>query len=85
MALREFTDARGNRWTVWSTVPARRSGVPIELREGWLTFESGGIRKRLTPMPPNWEDASVARLELYCAAAESLDPSRRSDPRNADL
>ena len=85
MAIRDFTDGRGNSWTVWSTLPQRRSGVPVELRDGWLTFECGAIRKRLSPIPANWEDASTARLELYCGAAETLDSARRSNPRNADV
>ena len=84
MALREFNDADGRRWTVWSTVPAWRDGVPEELQAGWLTFECEGRRKRLAPIPRNWEDASVERLQLYCAAAEPFAPPRRSNPRNID-
>jgi hypothetical protein len=80
MALREFTDARGNRWTVWSTRPDSRSALPSELHEGWLTFECGRTRKRLIPIPRDWEEVSAERLGLYCGAAERLAGSRRSRP-----
>jgi hypothetical protein len=80
MALREFIDGVGTLWTVWSTVPSSRSSVPENLREGWLTFESGNERRRLAPIPRSWEDASVERLHLFCAAAELLDPARKSLP-----
>jgi hypothetical protein len=82
MALREFTDASGKAWTVWSTRPDWRSGVPAELHEGWLTFESGKTRKRLAPIPRGWEDASAARLQLYCSTAEEIPAARRSGPTN---
>ncbi len=83
MALREFTDASGNRWTVWSTRPDWRSGVPSELHEGWLTFESGKKRRRLAPIPRGWEDASLAKLQLYCSAAQEISGARRSGPTSA--
>lgn len=83
MALRDFTDANGTRWTVWSTVPASLTGVPPELRDGWLTFEAGGLRKRLAPIPRGWQDVAEDRLRLYCSAAESLAPSRRSLAQDA--
>jgi hypothetical protein len=78
MALREFTDAAGNLWTVWSTQPDWRSGLPTELHDGWLTFECKTTRKRLVPIPRYWEDASVERLRLYCNAAELTAGPRRS-------
>lgn len=80
MALREFIDSVGTLWTVWSTVPSSRSSVPESLREGWLTFESGNERRRLAPIPRSWEEATEERLHLFCAAAELLDPSRKSNP-----
>ena len=80
VALREFIDARGILWTVWSTVPSSRAGVPEPLRGGWLTFESSNERRRLAPIPRNWEEASQEKMQLFCGAAELLDPSRKSNP-----
>lgn len=84
MALREFLDAYGMLWTVWSTVPGSRTVVPDSLKNGWLTFESGDIRRRLVPIPRDWENASVEKLHLYCGAAEQLDGSRKSNPGMAE-
>ena len=70
MAIREFTDASGVKWRVWSTVP-RVSGIyETKLRAGWLTFESVSGRRRLAPIPRGWQDADAARLELMCRSAE---------------
>jgi hypothetical protein len=84
MALREFTAADGREWKVWSTIPDWSTTLPKELNAGWLTFESENLRKRLSPIPRGWEGASAERLQLYCAAAELLSPTRRSNPRMID-
>ena len=68
MAIKEFTDALGTRWVVWATVPAP-GGVLGTMREGWLTFESNYARRRLIPIPRDWEEASNERLELMSRAA----------------
>ncbi len=84
--MREFIDAAGVRWTVWSTTPFS-SGVASNLRTGWLTFESSGTRRRLAPIPEGWEEAAVDRLRSYCAAAEAvgrtpITGSRPIEPRD---
>lgn len=78
MALREFTDATGNRWTCWDTRPDWRSSLPKEMHAGWLTFECGATRKRLVPIPRDWEEASLDRLRLFCLAADQLAGPRRA-------
>jgi hypothetical protein len=75
MPIREFTDSAGVAWRVWDTTPVAGAVYEQRLKTGWLTFESADRRKRLAPIPPGWEDASVERLELMCRAAE---PARRS-------
>ena len=72
MAHREFTDSRGISWMVWSTTPSAGSVLGGEMRQGWLTFESDGERRRLVPIPNNWEEAASERLELYCRAAQAV-------------
>lgn len=76
MAMREFTDSLGTRWMVWATVPVP-GGVLGNMRDGWLTFESSAVRRRLIPIPDGWEDASSAKLDLLCRTAV---PVRRSPP-----
>lgn len=43
-----------------------------DMQQGWLTFESDGERRRLTPIPHEWENAAVDRLELYCRTAQRV-------------
>ena len=76
MAQREFTDSHGTHWLVWSTTPTTTT-VPGAMREGWLTFESDGERRRLVPVPRDWENAADDRMELYCRAAQ---PVTRTTP-----
>lgn len=39
----------------------RRRG---DIQQGWLCFEGGGERRRLYPIPAEWEGCSDTRLEL---------------------
>jgi hypothetical protein len=72
MAIREFIDSRNVRWSVWKTVPQAGGVLDLELRTGWLTFDSKHARRRLAPIPPGWEVAPANRLELWCHAAEEV-------------
>lgn len=58
----------------------RRTMDPI-LLNGWLCFESGGDRRRLSPVPPDWAECDVGRLQLYQAVAE---PARPASERRGD-
>jgi hypothetical protein len=69
--IREFNDAAGVHWKVWSTVPYAL-GVMDTLRSGWLTFESTSGRRRLAPIPADWEGVSDSRLNDYCDAANHV-------------
>ena len=60
-----------------STVPSSAASVAPELRDGWLSFDSGAQRQRVAPIPPGWETVSDERLELLCRVAT---PARWSDP-----
>lgn len=77
VAIRVFTDSHGVEWRVWSTVPSNAGSVAPDLRDGWLSFDSGSQRRRIGPIPPGWESTSTERLELLCRIAT---PSRSSDP-----
>ena len=71
MPMREFTDSAGMVWRVWETVPRVGGAYDESLRHGWLTFESAaGTRKRLAPIPRDWDKAPDERLELMCRIAE---------------
>ena len=49
------------------------------ISEGWLCFEQGAERRRLSPIPGDWSRCSDAALEDYCRGA------RRVRPLYADL
>ena len=77
MAQRDFTDSKGTHWLVWSTMPSPGSVLASDMQKGWLTFESEQERRRLVPVPRDWEQAADDRMELYCRAAQ---PVTRSTP-----
>ena len=79
MALREFTDRRGNSWRVWETRPTTDNVRP-ELQDGWLTFEQGETRRRLAPIPERWAECSELELRRLCTAAQPERARRREAP-----
>ena len=46
--------------------------------EGWLTFTSGDERRRLSPIPDGWQNASDALLRRHLAAADRVRTDVRS-------
>ena len=74
MALRNFTDSQGSTWRVWNVVPQYATGRDEEqmtpgLQGGWLCFENSGEKRRLSPIPADWENAGNEALERYLALA----------------
>ena len=45
------------------------SHLPRNFSAGWLCFESGEDRRRLGPIPPEWEHASDGQLQALLAEA----------------
>lgn len=81
--LREFTDDDGVTWRVWDVTPslhdrlspnARKIGLRVPA--GWLCFESPRERRRLTPIPDDWETIDAGSLKRMCAGAEPVKQSR---------
>jgi hypothetical protein len=66
---RSFVDRNGTQWQVWKTAPGSPTFVAPELASGWLTFASDAGRRRLYPIPNNWETVADERLDLMCRAA----------------
>ena len=48
--------------------PDRRLAHPCSERS-WLCFETESERKRLTPVPPNWDEYSKQEMEALCSRA----------------
>lgn len=48
----------------------RRTLLPARMAGGWLCFETRDERRRLAPVPKDWERCPDDRLELYCRCAD---------------
>jgi hypothetical protein len=87
VALRAFVGNDGREWQVWDTRPTVTSpnveaseldtvgGVPriSKKREGgWLTFTTTADRRRLSPIPEDWETADETGLQAMLAAADRI-------------
>jgi hypothetical protein len=46
--------------------------------EGWLTFQAGTARRRLSPIPGGWDAGSEADLARLLATAEPARPASRA-------
>jgi hypothetical protein len=96
MPLRELTDRSGVVWKVWDITPdqlhpSSRAGDYLQgYLDGWLVFETtdGAEKRRLYPVPADWEEVSDEELERLCERAESVrggsTPARRRDSMPGD-
>ncbi len=85
MASRTFTDRSGVLWTVWDVVPGTHSpqpahlaALPEEMAGGWLCFESASEKRRMFPVPPEWERLADDKLEILLRAGIPVAPRRSS-------
>lgn len=46
-----------------------RSPLVNSVTDGWLCFERGVDRRRLSPIPDDWRKCSDRQLETYCHSA----------------
>jgi hypothetical protein len=79
--VREIRDANGVKWVVFLTARsvARDQHLPEEYREGWLVFESAhGEKRRLAPVPMDWESLGDAELASLSARATPQGPRKRA-------
>lgn len=80
MAARTFEDSAGRVWEVFEVhrASAKPGAVSAGLEHGWLAFVNGAEKRRLAPIPAQWETLAVRELEELCARARAAVP-RRSD------
>jgi hypothetical protein len=84
--MRTITDANGVEWTIFEVrrdiqTTDQWSYLPEEFGDGWLCFESKFSKRRLTPVPDNWEELSQDELVRMLTRAA---PVRRSQGRTED-
>ena len=85
MAHREFPDASGKLWEAWDVRPGaqyeeRRANAPSlvsGLESGWLAFQCAAERRRLAPIPEDWEGRSAEELRALLARATPVSPAKR--------
>ena len=53
-------------------VEGRWTPLTSGLRDGWLCFDGAGSRRRLMPIPPDWESCDPPALEDYCRSASPV-------------
>lgn len=89
MPFREFTDGEGVVWTVWSTFPRSGANVRPHFAQGWLSFQSSAQRRRLAPVPPDWEAGDDDQLRALLLRAHDSRSGGAHDagaaPAPADL
>ena len=47
-------------------------GRSLLTSQSWLCFEHGADRRRLSPVPADWQRCSDAELDAYCRLARSV-------------
>ncbi|MDB4907813.1 MAG: hypothetical protein JWO05_2597 [Gemmatimonadetes bacterium] len=85
MPYRQFEDAQGHTWDVWEVRPSagKRSTTdpkaPLEatLALGWLCFERAGEKRRLAPIPNEWESLSDGELVDLSLSGDLVKPRSR--------
>jgi hypothetical protein len=50
----------------------RRVGVAAVYENGWLCFESEAEKRRLAPVPENWNAADGEQLQAWCQSAKRV-------------
>jgi hypothetical protein len=83
---RAFSDVRGVTWDVYAVYPEARlsSKLPGAFQHGWLCFDSGPEKRRLSPIPDNWQELSNEELEQLADRAERARPRRGARPSADD-
>jgi hypothetical protein len=84
---RSFTDARGVQWDVFAVRPETLVQEYPQLRgsyaHGWLAFDSGTEKRRLSPIPEDWQRMSEEQLAQLLERAEVASKPRARSNRQA--
>ena len=75
---RAFTDERGVSWDVYAVYPEARLSPKLRgaFQHGWLCFDSGPEKRRLSPIPENWQQLGTDKLNQLVDSAERARPRR---------
>jgi hypothetical protein len=75
--MRELT-VDGARWTVWEVHPAspeNRGGISVRdaFTDGWLAVQASGQKRRISPIPGEWQSWTEERLADEVRAAQPVE------------
>jgi hypothetical protein len=86
-AHRLFVDEHGVRWDAFAVLPTTDAPglmrLPEPYQQGWLCFESATEKRRLGPIPEEWQSVSDDELRRLRAAAQRV-PNRAPAPEQRD-
>jgi hypothetical protein len=79
---RAFTDAGGVRWDVYAVYPEARLSPKLRgsYPQGWLCFEAGPDKRRVSPIPDNWQNLGEEELKRLADRAERARTRRGGRP-----
>jgi len=84
-AHRSIRDAAGVTWDVFAVYPEARLSPHSQLKgtfaQGWLCYDSGTEKRRLSPIPESWQTLSE---EALARLAQQAEVAGRRRGRSAD-
>ena len=72
MGQHRFKDEDGRVWSAWDVHMGEKAALFPQLRGGWVAFESGDEKRRLAPIPSDFEKATDSMLRRWCHEAETV-------------
>jgi hypothetical protein len=73
---RRFVDERGVPWDAFAVLPANEprglARLPEQYQSGWLCFESATEKRRLGPIPAEWQTVNDEALRRFRDAAQPV-------------
>lgn len=84
MPYREIED-EGGVWMVFSTEPRSGANVRPQYAAGWLSFQRGPERRRLSPIPVDWEHAADDQIRQWLHSADLVEKTTDDDWMAGDL
>ena len=81
MTARVFEDSTGARWEVFEVRRSSQKALAVSagLELGWLAFASGTRKRRLAPIPDNWQTVDDVELERLCGLARVVKHKAEDD------
>ena len=83
---RRFIDERGVPWDAFAVLPTAEprglARLPEQYQHGWLCFESATEKRRLGPIPAEWQTVNDEALRRFRDAAQPVQHRPLPDPRD---